>query len=59
MTVDIESIRRMLTKAQNTGEFPNEPSQVIFAMSQLLREVDRLWNLYPMEATHNWKGKND
>jgi hypothetical protein len=30
--------------------------QILFALQQLMREVDRMWNLYPEHATHNWKG---
>ena len=28
----------------------------LFALSQLLKEVDRLWTKYPEEADHTWKG---
>ena len=62
MTCDIESIRRMVEGSQGDGRVlvsTYDPMQILFAMSQLLREVDRVWTLHPELATHNWRGHKE
>ena len=59
MTCDIETIRQMIQQCEGDGRKLEkyDPMQILFALQQLMREVDRMWNLYPQHATHNWKGK--
>lgn len=59
MTADIETIRQMIDGCEGDGRKLSrfDAMQVLFAMQQLMREVDRMWNLYPEHATHNWRGK--
>ena len=58
MTVDIESIRRMVTQCEGDGRrlALYDPAQILFALTHLLKEVDRLWTSYPTEADHTWNG---
>jgi hypothetical protein len=58
MTSDIESIRRMVTGCDGDGKGLRryDDAQILFSLSQLLREVDRLWSKYPAEADHTWNG---
>ena len=57
MTANIETIRQMISSCQGNGRELEkyDPSQVLFALNQLLREVDRIWTLHPELADHTWK----
>jgi hypothetical protein len=58
MTCDIETIRHMIEQCEGDGRklAKYDPMQILFALQQLIREVDRVWTLHPELATHNWKG---
>ena len=57
MTVDIESIRRMILSCEGDGRRLDryDSSQILFALSQLIKEIDRVWTLYPDLADHTWR----
>ena len=57
MTVDIESIRRMILSCEGDSQRLDryDQSQILFALSQLIKEVDRVWTLHPELADHTWR----
>jgi hypothetical protein len=57
MTVDIESIRQMILSCEGDGQRLDryDHSQILFALSQLIKEVDRVWTLHPELADHTWR----